>query len=193
MHQLLNDLPALLPVGATLQTWGHIKQHPPCNHQDGFARGCLLYVWQCGCLQVCQWTCKHNPASLWTCPRRTGRLMSMRTAPWCVSTAEDLLAAPGPPAGPSKPPPIFIDSMHHSAWTVAYSIITQRSMSTWGFACCQSPSSHALLSSLAVSCQFIGAFACYQASIVSQLWHCSLPLVYRRICGMCGQAYTILL
>lgn len=139
MHQLLNDLPALLPVSATLQTWGHTNQHAPCNHQDGLARGCLLYVWQCGCLQVCQWTCKHNPASLWTCPRKTGRLMSMRTAPWCVSTAEDLLAAPGPPAGPSKPPPIFIHSMHQSAWTVAYSTITQCSTSTRGFASCQSP------------------------------------------------------
>ena len=44
--------------------------------------------------QGCQWTCKHSPASVWICPKRTGPQTSMRTAPWCALDEEDQLAAP---------------------------------------------------------------------------------------------------
>lgn len=78
------------------------------------------------CGQACLWTCKRIRASAWSCPRRTGRLMSMRTAPWCASAVTAPLAAPGPPAEPSKlhpshfspaaysHPPSFSTSLTHS-------------------------------------------------------------------------------
>ena len=63
-------------------------------------------------VQVCQWICRRSRPLAWICPRRTGPLMSMRTAPWCAWEGEDRLAAPDHPAETSEllalpPPPLF--------------------------------------------------------------------------------------